>query len=267
MSAPWLLEGSIVVVLISRPLLALHALLVDPPLVLDRDGSVDEVAKGLVLTPLQSLAKVVVKATQEPDLLLLVGIGVVGGVPHHLHEVALVLLDPLRTLSHGAELLHLLDQQLAGQVLLAECLAELQPSDERWVRVGGSVVVPPSLVRTLQLVHGDGNTLRVRADGEVVLGLDHPQPVISVERIIRVAEVGGLQADEPLDLLREVLVLRSGVVPTVAAVLHGLCHPLHQLSLDRHHIHQVRWGWWRLVRLRPVLLLILLGFSILSFSF
>jgi hypothetical protein len=26
-------------------------------------------------------------------------------------------------------------------------------------------------------------------------------------------------------------------------VLHGFCHPLHQLSLDRHHFHQVRWGW------------------------
>jgi hypothetical protein len=25
-------------------------------------------------------------------------------------------------------------------------------------------------------------------------------------------------------------------------VLHGFFHPLHQLSLDRHHIHQVRWG-------------------------
>jgi hypothetical protein len=51
----------------------------------------------------------VVKASQEPELLLLVGVSVVGGVPHHLHEVALVLLDPQRTLSHGAELLCLLD--------------------------------------------------------------------------------------------------------------------------------------------------------------
>jgi hypothetical protein len=50
-------------------------------------------------------------------------------------------------------------------------------------------------------------------------------------------------------------------------VLHGFHHPLHQLSLDRHHIYQVWWGWRRLVRLRLVLLLILLGFSILSFSF
>jgi hypothetical protein len=31
----------------------------------------------------------VVKASQEPELLLLVGVGVVGGVPHHLYEVTL----------------------------------------------------------------------------------------------------------------------------------------------------------------------------------
>jgi hypothetical protein len=94
-----------VVIPISRPLLAPHALLVAPHVVLDRDGAVDEVAKGLVLARLQCLVKDVVKAWQEPELLLLVGIGVVGGVLHYLHEVALVLLDPHRTLGHGAELL------------------------------------------------------------------------------------------------------------------------------------------------------------------
>jgi hypothetical protein len=25
-------------------------------------------------------------------------------------------------------------------------------------------------------------------------------------------------------------------------VLNGFRHPLHQLILDRHHFHQVRWG-------------------------
>jgi hypothetical protein len=65
-----------VVIPISHPLLSLHALLVTPPL-LDRDGAVDEVAKRLLLTRLQSLEKAMVKASQEPELLLLVG--VVGG--------------------------------------------------------------------------------------------------------------------------------------------------------------------------------------------
>jgi hypothetical protein len=43
----------------------------------------------------------------------MVGVGVIGGVPHHLHEVTLILLDPHRTLCHGAELLRLVDEQLA----------------------------------------------------------------------------------------------------------------------------------------------------------
>jgi hypothetical protein len=61
--------------------------------------------------------------------------------------------------------------------------------------------------------------------------------------------------------------LQSSAVYTVAMVLHGFCHPLHELILDRHHIHQVRWGWRRLVRLRLALLLFLLSSSMLSFSF
>jgi hypothetical protein len=59
--------------------------------------------------------------------------------------VALVLLHSHRTLCHGVELLSLLDHQLAGQVLLAERLAELQPSDENGVRVASGVFVPPRL--------------------------------------------------------------------------------------------------------------------------
>jgi hypothetical protein len=71
------------------------------------------------------MVKAMVKALQELELLLLVGVGVVGGVPHRLPEVTLVLLDPHCTLGHSAELLRLLDQQLTGKVLLAERLAEI----------------------------------------------------------------------------------------------------------------------------------------------
>jgi hypothetical protein len=63
LSTPWLLEGSVVLISISRPLLAPHALLVAPPLILDRDGAVDEVGKGLVLACLQCPAKAVVNAS------------------------------------------------------------------------------------------------------------------------------------------------------------------------------------------------------------
>jgi hypothetical protein len=33
-------------------------------------------------------------------------------------------------------------------------------------------------------VRGDSEALLVRADGEVELGLNHPQPVVSLERVI-----------------------------------------------------------------------------------
>jgi hypothetical protein len=46
-------------------------------------------------------------------------------------------------------------------------------------------------------------------------------------------------------------------------VLHGFLHPLHQLSLERHHFYQVRRGWWWLVRLR----LAFLGRSLLNLGF
>jgi hypothetical protein len=66
------------------------------------------------------------------------------------------------------------------------------------------VVIPPRLGRILQLVRDDSDTLLVGVDGEVGLGLDHLEPIISVDQIVRVAEGGGLKADEPLDLLLEV---------------------------------------------------------------
>jgi hypothetical protein len=50
------------VILISHPLLALHALLMAPSLLLDRDGASDDVAKGLMVACLKSMTKAVVKA-------------------------------------------------------------------------------------------------------------------------------------------------------------------------------------------------------------
>jgi hypothetical protein len=48
-------------------------------------------------------------------------------------------------------------------------------------------------------VRGDGDTLLASVDNGVELGLDYPQPVVSIERLVRVADGGGLQADELLD--------------------------------------------------------------------
>jgi hypothetical protein len=92
-----------------------------------------------------------------------------------------------------------LDHQLAGQVLLVERLTELQTIDESWVQVVGGTVVPPRPGRTIQLVRGDGDTLLASVDSEVELGLDYPQPVVGIEWLVRVADGGGLQVDEPLD--------------------------------------------------------------------
>jgi hypothetical protein len=49
------------------------------------------------------------------------------------------------------------------------------------------------------MVRGDGDTLLVGVDSEVELGLGYPQPVVGIERLVRVADGGGLQADELLD--------------------------------------------------------------------
>jgi hypothetical protein len=47
-------------------------------------------------------------------------------------------------------------------------------------------------------VRGDGDPLLAGVDGEVELGLDYPQPIVGIERLVRVADGEGLQADEPL---------------------------------------------------------------------
>jgi hypothetical protein len=60
---PWPLEPSVKVVPISHPLPVLHAVFMTPSLILECDVAVHQVAQGLVLTCLQSLAKTMVKAS------------------------------------------------------------------------------------------------------------------------------------------------------------------------------------------------------------
>jgi hypothetical protein len=68
------------VVPISHPLPVLYVVFTTLSLVLERDGAMPQVAQGLVLTCLQSLVKTVVKTSQEPELLLLFGVGVLRSV-------------------------------------------------------------------------------------------------------------------------------------------------------------------------------------------
>lgn len=95
-----------------------------------------------------------VKAAVEPELLLHIGDGLNGGVPHHFCEVALVILHPHRTLEHGTKLLGLLDLNLSGHMLLTEDLGKLIPSDDCLVGVGVMAVVLPRLGRSLKLLQG-----------------------------------------------------------------------------------------------------------------
>jgi hypothetical protein len=64
------------------------------------------------------------------------------------------------------------------------------------------------------------DALLVGAVGEVQLGLDHPQPVIDLQRVLGVAESRGLQADESLDLALEVLFRRAMTVGPVVPLIN-----------------------------------------------
>lgn len=89
--------------MISSPFSIPHAIFMSHPLSLQSDSLVYQVAKRLEVTPHQDLAKVVVEASKKPELFLLIGVGVIWSVPHHLGEVAFVLLYPHCALNHSAE--------------------------------------------------------------------------------------------------------------------------------------------------------------------
>jgi hypothetical protein len=94
-------------------------------------------------------------------------------------------------------------------------------------------------------VCGDGNALLVGAVGEIELALDHPQPIISIKRIIRVTECIRLQSDKPLDLLHEVFLWWTLGIFTVDSAFDGFNHPPQQLSLVCQHLNYIeRWWWW-----------------------
>ena len=136
-------------------------------------------------------------------------------------------------------------------VLVAECLSELLPSDVSGVGVGDAVAVPLGLGGSLQLVHGNGDTLLVIAVGEVELGLHAPEPVVGVHQVLRVAERRRLQTDESLNLPVQAFLLGGGVWSRVLNPLLGdLGQVLHPLSLSSHDLNEVRQWWRRLLVLR-----------------
>ena len=82
---PVLLEGAVTHWLVSPSLLVALAILPSKPLLLCGDAMVHQVAERGELASGHQLANPVVQATLEPELFLLIGVGVVGGVSHHLH--------------------------------------------------------------------------------------------------------------------------------------------------------------------------------------
>ena len=101
------------------------------------------------LTSSDHLANPVVQAVDKPELLFLLSVSVIWGVPHHLHEMVFMLLHSQCTLGHGTEVLGLLDENLLRHVLVMECLSELLPVDVSGVYVGVAVAVSPGLNRSL----------------------------------------------------------------------------------------------------------------------
>ena len=107
--ASGLLERAVVDLLISPPLLVALAVFPSKSLLLDGNATVHHMVDRSELASGHHLANPMVQAAMKPKLLLLFGVGVVWGVPHHLHEVTLILLHLHGTLRHCAKLLSLLD--------------------------------------------------------------------------------------------------------------------------------------------------------------
>ena len=104
-----LLERAVADLLISPPLLVALAVFPSKSLLLDGNAMVHHMVDRSELASGHHLANPMVQAAMKLELLLLFGVGVVWGVPHHLHEVTLILLHLHGTLRNCAKLLSLLD--------------------------------------------------------------------------------------------------------------------------------------------------------------
>ena len=103
------LSATLTGLVVCVPLLLALAIYTSQSFLLHGNGTVHHVAERRVVAFGHDLAYPVVHVAMEPELLLLVGVHIVGCVPHHLGEVALIFLHPHGSLGHGAKLLRLLD--------------------------------------------------------------------------------------------------------------------------------------------------------------
>jgi hypothetical protein len=140
---PHLLEGPVAHLVVSHGFyVALHVFLAHP-LSLNSNGAVDQAVERWVLTSRHNLMNAIVQTVEELELFLLLGIGVIGGMPHNLGEATFVFLYPHHTLSHGTKFLGLLDDHLLGHMLFVKGPGELLPCDVSRVLVGITIAIPP----------------------------------------------------------------------------------------------------------------------------
>jgi hypothetical protein len=100
------------------------------------------------------------------------------------------------TLLEVHELLAFLPHNADENVVGAESTAELSPRHLVIRGVSGGVVGPPYAGITTQLLHGEESLLHLCAVQEPKLGLNHPKPVIGLERLSCLGEerqMGGRQ--------------------------------------------------------------------------
>jgi hypothetical protein len=81
------------------------------------------------------------------------------------------------------ELLALLPHHTGGDVVGAESIAELSPWHLVIHGASGGVVGPPRVSVTPQLLRGEEGLLHFGAAQEPKLGLNHPKPVVGLQRL------------------------------------------------------------------------------------
>jgi hypothetical protein len=99
-----------------------------------------------------------------------------------------VVMHGLSTLLLVYELLVFLPHHAYWNMVGAESTAELGPRHLVVCWVSGGVVGPPCTGVTTQLLCGEEGLLYLRAVQEPKLGLDHPKPVIGLERLSCLSE-------------------------------------------------------------------------------
>jgi hypothetical protein len=147
------------------------------------------------------------------------------------------------------ELLTLLPHHVCGDVVGMESIAELSPQHLVIRRASGSVVGPPRVGITLQLLRGEEGLLHLGAAQEPELRLHHPKLVVGLKRLSCLGEERRVRS-------RRVVVggrSWSGSIPCPIATMSGVGNELpQQLGLlitglkDRGDRLSQTW-WWRRV--------------------